>query len=345
MFEANDAAGNKIFVRGETIDQLRTRGPFSCIFCNGEMRLKQGRRRPFFAHVSKCKGESALHKAWKEKIRHSLEQRGLEVVLEAKGEARRYDLFVAGASLAVEIQCSKMDSAEWLRRRAFDQAAGVTTRWIGFKEGRGDILRLDGWMKTAFFHDGFIDLVDEERLYRFTRPVPFSSRAAVCKRHALSLDDFLGYRTSQQGVPRRWPEIVARYRLRPFYSSLPMNVLRTPLYKKGVAPSLLPSICFLPLPSLVLLPFHPFELQIALFLHLQNRPFEKEVIASFLTRLLKSVKKETDSSSISRISSEWAELASFVGTSAFRRPHPTIEEARRSDWIMAGLLQGNVERE
>ncbi|WP_232818584.1 competence protein CoiA family protein [Exiguobacterium flavidum] len=332
-------------MRGETIDQLRQRGPFSCIFCKGEMRLKQGRRRPFFAHVSKCGGESALHKAWKDRIRITLEQRGLEVVPEAKGEARRYDLLITDASLAVEIQCSKMDSAEWLRRRALDQAAGVTTRWIGFKEGRGDIVRLDGWMKTAFFHDGFIDLVDEERLYRFTGSIPFSSRAAICQRHSLSLNDFLVYRMLPHGMPRRWSEIVARYRLRPFYSSLPMNVLRTPLYKKGIAPSLLPSICFLPLPALVLLPFHPFELQIALYLQLGDRPFEKERIASFLTRLLKSVKKETDSSSIDRIASEWAELVSIVGTRFFGPPHPSIEAARRSDWIMAGLLQGNVERE
>jgi len=345
LFEANDATGKKIFVRGETIDQLRPRGPFSCIFCKGEMRLKQGRRRPFFAHISKCRGETELHKSWKDKVQLALEQRGLTIVQEARGKARRYDLLVSDASFAVEIQCSKMDSTEWSRRRVLDQEAGVTTRWIGFREGRGDVLRLDGWMKAALFHDGFIDLVDEERLYRFTRPLPFSSRAALCIRHSLSLDDFLVQRPLPQGTLHRWPEIVARYRLRPFYSSLPMKFLRTPLYKNGVAPSLLPSICFLPLPSLVLLPFHPFELQIALFLHLKDRPFENERISSFLTELLKSVKKETDSNSIDRIASEWAELASIVGTGVFRRPHQTIEAARRSDWIMAGLLQGSVERE
>ncbi len=66
MFEAIDTSGKRIMIHRFPIHELKAMS-LRCPYCLKPLRVRQGRR-PHFAHISACSGESNVHMSWKKRI-------------------------------------------------------------------------------------------------------------------------------------------------------------------------------------------------------------------------------------------------------------------------------------
>jgi competence protein CoiA len=311
MFEAIDGSGKRILIHRFSVHELKAMS-LRCPYCLKPLRVRQGRR-PHFAHISACSGESSLHVSWKRRIADSLMNAGVRVETEWTIGQRRFDLWIPEKEIGIEIQRSPMSADEWIRRARLDAKQGQTVRWIGFHPSHGVTFRLQGWMRQAFLENEYLDLIVDNQIRRFRHPLPFAKHYVYCTVQSLSLSDFLS--TELPSFPRkfsmaRWQGIVLRYRHRPFYPSLPPRMLKLPLYEAGFHLLNLPSSVFLPISHLLSYPVHPFEFQMAVFLrlkgvysstaleqavfHLLHRldiPFERPIIDLLITEWLERIEE------------------------------------------------------
>ncbi|AFS71001.1 competence protein CoiA family protein [Exiguobacterium antarcticum] len=347
MFEAIDEQGNRINSQLETMDTLVTKKLF-CPYCRTRLRVRQGNKRLHFVHLTACTGESSEHAAWKKRLASYFEQLDFDVELEAIRGRRRFDLLLQPGAIGIEIQRSKMTGDEWIRRLMLDSDNGYEVRWIGFREKEGPFLKLDGWMKEAFAVHGYMDVIEKGRIVRYTNPLPFSRRVVLCQQVPLTCQQFLTPHVPPRKFPERlWSTLIKNYRMRPFFSSFPRSFLHLPMYRAHLCVSTLPSYCFLPLSSLTSLQVHPFELQIAAYVHL-NGHYSTERLTLFLENCFHVCRIRSDKNRLKRLVQEW--------TVSLRYIHLCLPEAledRPSDLAvrlaedqkLAGALRLFVERE
>lgn len=126
MFEAIDASGKRIMIHRFPIHELKAMS-LRCPYCLKPLRVRQGRR-PHFAHISACSGESSLHMSWKKRIADSLINAGIQVEIEWVTGERRFDLWIPEQKLGIEIQRSPMSAEEWIRRALLDAKQEQTVR-------------------------------------------------------------------------------------------------------------------------------------------------------------------------------------------------------------------------
>jgi len=307
MFEAIDSSGKRIMIHRFPIHELKAMS-LRCPYCLKPLRVRQGRR-PHFAHISACSGESSLHMSWKKRIADSLIDAGIQVEFEWVTGKRRFDLWIPEQKLGIEIQRSPMSAEEWIRRARLDAKQEQTVRWIGFHPSHGVTLQLQGWMRQAFIQHDYLDLIVENQIRRFRHPVPFAKHHVYCTVQSLSLSDFLS--TEPSSFPRkfsiaRWQGIVHRYRRRPFYPSLPPRILKIPLYQSGFHLQNLPSFVFLPITRLLFLPVHPFEFQIVVFLELKGR-YTSIGLEHAINQLLHQLNLSIERNLIDALVREWME--------------------------------------
>jgi len=307
MFEAIDDSGKRIMIHRFSIHDLKAMS-LRCPYCLKPLRVRQGRR-PHFAHISACSGESGLHISWKQRIADSLMTAGIQVETEWTTGQRRFDLWLPEKQLGIEIQRSPMSADEWMRRAKLDAKQEQTVRWIGFHPSQGVTIRLQGWMRQAFLQNDYLDLIVENQIRRFRHPIPFAKHHVYCTVQSLSLSDFLS--TELPSFPRkfsmaRWQGIVHRYRQRPFHTSLPPRILRLPLYQAGFHLQNLPYVVFLPITHLLSIPVHPFEFQIAVFLRLEGR-YTSVHLEHAIHHLLQQLNLSIEKSPIDALIIEWME--------------------------------------
>lgn len=347
MFEAMDEQGNRINSQLETFQSL-TNKLLYCPYCQKQLRVRQGKKRLHFVHVTACTGESSEHQFWKTRLAAYFETLRFKVEIEAVRGRRRFDLFISPGEIGVEIQRSKMSAEEWQRRSLIDQQAGYEVRWIGFHESGGQLLKLDGWMKAAFMKNGYIDLIERGRIVRYEHPLPFAQRLVFCQRVPLSAKQFLFPRpVPQQFLERPWTTLIKNYRLRPFFSSLPSRYVRSPLYYSNLQVSILPSWCFLPLSPLLCLSVHPFEIQVAVYLRLQGTYLAGQLLA-FLTECLTRSKVSYELSDLHLLIDEWTAMIGFLQNhlpELFQTKTVDLSTRLEEDQKLAGALRLFVERE
>ncbi|WP_026832478.1 competence protein CoiA family protein [Exiguobacterium undae] len=347
MFEAIDEHGNRINSQLETAHSLAQKILY-CPYCRTRLRVRQGKRRLHFVHLTSCTGESTDHVFWKTYLAAYFRKLHFEVELEAVRGKRRFDLLLQPGAIGIEIQRSKMSADEWKRRALLDQQSGYEVRWIGFRDTEGPIFQMDAWMKQAFSEDGYVDVVEKGRIVRYTYPLPFARRVAFCQRVPLTVDDFL----SPCPIPRKFPErqwatLVKNYRLRPFFSSLPSHYLRHPLYQSRLHVSTVPSWCYLPLSSLISIPIHPFELQLAAFLRLKD-DYSEQRLTTFLTSCLTECHIAYEWSCLHELIREWQVMIDFIKRTLpelFKQDSLDLAGRLQEDQKLAGALRLFVERE
>lgn len=347
MFEAMDEQGNRINSQLETLQSLAGKILF-CPYCQTRLRIRQGKKRLHFVHVTACTGESSEHQFWKTRLAAHFENLRFKVEIEAVRGRRRFDLLIWPGEIGIEIQRSKMSAEEWRRRWSIDQQGGYQVRWIGFHESSGQFLKLDGWMKPAFMKNGYIDLIEQERIIRYMHPLPFAQRFVICQRVSLSVEQFLFPRpVPRQFLERPWTTLIKHYRLRPFFSSLPHRYVRFPLYHSNLYVSTLPSWCFLPLSALLSVPVHPFEIQIAVYLRLKGN-YSVPNLLSFLTECLTQMKIRFELADLYALIEEWMAIINFLQyhlSELFQNRPADLSARLEEDQRLAGALRLFVERE
>ncbi|WP_214768663.1 competence protein CoiA family protein [Exiguobacterium sp. s133] len=345
MFEAVDETGRRINIHLVQVEQLKQMTLY-CPYCLNRLRVRQGRKRTHFVHVSACTGESSAHQGWKTTLAEYFRSLGYDVALEQVQGQRRFDLWIPALRIAVEIQRSKMTALEWNRRRTIDQQKAYAVRWIGFHPTGGCIIKLDGWMKQALLTDGYLDLIEQGKINRYGFAVPFTKHLVICQRLETSFTQFI--RPTPQAFPRKfsvkkWNQLVRKYRLRPFFSTMPNHLLKNPLYQAGLHVLDLPAHCFLPIETLLAFPLHPFELQITLYLSLQGN-YSKIRLEHALVSCLDACRVSHEPNLLRRVVEEWMNLLA-VARICQQSSIATTVNRFKEDAVLAGAIQLFVEKE
>lgn len=345
MFEAIDESGRRINSQLMQVERLKQMKLF-CPYCLNRLRVRQGRKRIHFVHLARCTGESSAHQGWKSHLAHYFGRLGYIAELEKVHGRRRFDIWLPERLLGIEIQRSKMTHEEWERRYRLDCQMMFEVRWIGFHPTSGHIIKLDGWMKQALLTNGYIDLIENGNINRYGYAIPFTKHLVICQRLHMSLTQFLT--PTPEAFPRKfsltsWIQIVRKYRIRPFFSSMPNHLLKHPLYEAGMPVSSLPACCFLPLTTLLVFRVHPFELQISIYLALGGI-YTEDRLTNALTTCLNACHVTYTSEVIQRVVGEWSSLIDIAQTlnQENRLNHQNRFE---EDVRLAGAVQLFVEKE
>ncbi|WP_214846655.1 competence protein CoiA family protein [Exiguobacterium sp. s193] len=345
MFEAIDKSGRRInsqLIQAERLKQME----LFCPYCLNRLRVRQGRKRIHFVHLARCTGESSAHLGWKSHLVRYFGRVGYLAELEKVHGQRRFDIWLPERRLGIEIQRSKMTREEWERRYRLDRQMMFEVRWIGFHPTSGRIIKLDGWMKQALQTNGYLDLIENGNINRYGYAIPFTKHLVICQRLDMSLAQFLT--PTPEAFPRKFPltswiQMVRKYRMRPFFSSMPNHLLKQPLYEAGMHVLSLPALCFLPLTTLLAFRVHPFELQISIYLALRGTYTENRLTHALMT-CLDTCRILYTSDVLQRVVGEWScliDIAQRLNQENQLNHHNRFEE----DVRLAGAVQLFVEKE
>ncbi|GEN52886.1 competence protein CoiA [Halobacillus faecis] len=287
--------------------ELVRKTPYVCPVCHELLQIRSGRRTiPHFSHFPKSNcavikgGETVEHDRGKWRLFTWLKNQGYEVHLEQYlPEIRqRPDIYllVNGKKIAIEYQCASVTNQEINKRTLSYRDAGIFPLWIlGTKHlhsSNSYHLSLSDFTRSFFYY-----LNDDYYLYFF-----HASKGQIC---VLSNVKSAGGRrvfakTFSSAITNlRFPQLftpgsydygdepflreVERlwYKNRTVYQSQVSSEerqYRQYLYLRGYHFSLIPSICYLPVPGQVQTVMRPYVWQTRLFLdHFFHLPIESSV--------------------------------------------------------------------
>lgn len=230
---------------------------------------------PHFAHYrrSTCvhnEGEGGYHENGKIQLYQWLKKQGYDTTLEeyVPSIQQRPDVLVRSKThtLAFEYQCASLSLTEWQRRTTGFKRAGIIPIWIRGATSLGKRKRMTQALSSldqAFFYQLprspsitlYAYCSDTERFILHQHPYPLSSTRALTtvsshKLHSLSLSTLLTF-TRPLHVESYFHSIVlSRKKWRSMRPNQNPNSKENQwfqwLYLKGYHPSLLPSICCIP---------------------------------------------------------------------------------------------------
>lgn len=268
--------GDVVDTRSLNRAQLEAFAPFSCPACHEPVLLKKGmKRRLHFAHRHACgRGESTGHQRDKWDIRQWLQTRGFHVDQEVMLDGRRADLIASNgeSALVIEIQASPLDVETYHERTAHYEALGLTVVWLPSGMRPDPRPRFTPWMRAelARCHALFIPM--NGSLYRF---VGFPISLRYGQGRWVKVDDLTvsPFEAFYRFDAHAWCQLVRRRRMTPPYPTKDYRrLVLNRLYPLGVLPSLLPTMCYLPMPVLWGMHIHPFDFQVVLYLNRRMHP-------------------------------------------------------------------------
>lgn len=333
---AIDQTGEYVDAHTLSRRQIEPSAPFSCPQCGERVILKRGiKRRLHFSHIQTCgSGESTGHQTDKWGVRQWLQAGGYDVEQEVDFNGRRADLIAtkAGASFVVEIQSSPLAVESYIERTRHYAINGLDVIW--FASG----LRLEAmpsfspWMRYELARRHTLIVPFKNTLYRFVGcPISLRRGQGVwvpAKNVAASpFEPF--YRFDAH----RWIQLVRRKRMTPPYPTLVFRrLILNRLYPLGILPSLLPTVCYLPLPSLWGVHIHPFDFQTVLYLNRREAPGDS--LAFSIEKTCRQFDATPTSDFVSSFQLQWRQLLNVFGLSEtvidWQVP-VTLEEALRDD--------------
>lgn len=309
---------------------------FTCPQCGERVILKRGmKRRLHFSHVQTCgSGESARHQSDKWGIRQWLQMGGYDVEQEVVIDGRRADLVATrtGESFIVEVQASPLSVESYIERTRHYETNGQDVIWVASGLKLEPMPSFSPWMRLEFARRHTLIVPSMNTLYRFVG-CPISLRRAVgtwvpaTSLAASSFEPF--YRFDAH----RWTQLVRRKRMTPPYPTpLFRRLILNRLYPLGILPSLLPTVCYLPLPCLWGVHVHPFEFQAVLYLNRREAP--RDALAFSIEKTCRQFGTTPTSDFISAFQLQWRQLLNVFNLSEIVsdwRVPATLEEALRDD--------------
>ncbi|MFL9650616.1 competence protein CoiA [Exiguobacterium chiriqhucha] len=250
--------------------------PFSCPECGERVIVRQGvKRRLHFAHVNPCGcGESTGHHEDKWRVRQWLQGQGYEVEQEVVIGARRADLVAVrdDTRLVVEIQASTLSIESYVDRTRHYRDNGLDVVWLASGLQPGGVTTFKPWMRAELARRHSLVVPTGQALYRFVG-FPISIRAGVGQWQVATSFDVSPFAAYYGFDAHRWTQVIRRRRMTPPYPTPQYRrLILNRLYPLGMLPSLLPSYCYLPLPSLWGGHVHPFMFQTVLYLNRRDCP-------------------------------------------------------------------------
>lgn len=271
MFSALDTQGTLFSLYRRTtreVAHLKHIKAFYCPECKERVRLRlSDKYAPHFAHLpgNACdrKGETLQHHSGKVLLYEWLRNQNLNPVLEYYIPAinQRPDVYVEwkNRKFAVEFQCSVIPAEKIEQRTVTYREAGIIPIWILADEKvTGDSRRISS---SAFLRSFLYVFNLQPVFYTFSPPTKtfsiiyvrqaLSSAKWLIRKQSRSLEylsftDLFRIRTADKSL-RHWLQTVYYYRTTPAPRNFGKeNEFRQFLYSKNLSPSLLPSVCFLP---------------------------------------------------------------------------------------------------
>lgn len=234
MFTAVSPEGKLIHVTSLCQDKvqlqkLKKQSGFLCPYCGKQMHIKGGteKMKLHFSHkinlsCTSFTGESKEHLEAKELLHFWLHDRGYRPRMEyllPQAEHQRADIFfiLNGRKTAIEIQRSQIEEAEFLKRNAAYEKAGITVIWIGLTSYQSEALSknlsiLDTlrFRNIPFQHSFSLDLNTGEVLmeYGFTQLQQSKSIHAVLSLSLSASPEKIFFPAKQPRLPSKYFQLL-----------------------------------------------------------------------------------------------------------------------------------------
>ncbi|OGX78104.1 competence CoiA family protein [Exiguobacterium sp. SH31] len=333
---AIDQTGEYVDAHTLSRRQIEPAAPFSCPQCGERVIVKRGaKRRLHFSHVQTCgSGESAGHRTDKWGVRQWLQAGGYDVEQEVDLNGRRADLVAtkAGSSFVVEIQASPLAIDSYVERTRHYERNGLAVIWIASGLRLEPVPSFSPWMRYEIARRRTLIVPVKNALYRFVG-CPISLRRAQGAWVPATSFDVSPFEPFYRFDAHRWIQLVRRKRMTPPYPTpLYRRLILNRLYPLGMLPSLLPTVCYLPLPALWGVHVHPFEFQTVLYLNRWEAP--KDSLAFSIEKTCRQFNATPTSDFVSSFQLQWRQLLNVFGLSEnvidWQVP-VTLEAALRDD--------------
>ncbi|UTT41959.1 competence protein CoiA [Exiguobacterium aurantiacum] len=250
--------------------------PFVCPECGERVIVKQGvKRRLHFAHVHPCgRGESTGHHEDKWGVRQWLQAQRYTVEQEVILGSRRADLIATRHEerIVVEIQASSLSIESYVERTRHYRDNGLDVVWLASGMQPGGVATFKPWMRAELARRHTVIVPTGQALYRFVG-FPVSVRRGIGHWRPVTSFDVSPFESFYHFDTHRWTQHVRQRRMTPPYPTPQYRrLILNRLYPIGMLPALMPSHCYLPLPSLWGVHIHPFTFQMVLYLNRRERP-------------------------------------------------------------------------
>ncbi|MFD1017868.1 competence protein CoiA [Thalassobacillus hwangdonensis] len=264
----------------EEIRQLKQNENYYCPVCKEKVLVRAGKKViPHFSHFAKTNclanangGEGAYHESGKLQLYHWLCRLGFHVKLEPYIEqiSQRPDLLFEfhGKIMALEYQCATIPLEEMEKRTSAFKSIGIYPFWIlggnHFNRMSTNTIRLNTFQQSfihSFPHDlrMFFFCADSGHFLVCKNMIPKGKKSFFTSIHSSKLPNltfpqlFGPIPLNRRTFYTHWANYVKKVRTTPVRHPTKAELAwRNELYRKGMHPSLLPSICYLPTPHQIL---------------------------------------------------------------------------------------------
>lgn len=333
---AIDQSGGYVDAHALSRRQIESAASFCCPQCGNRVILKRGvKRRLHFSHVQTCgRGESAGHQTDKWGVRQWLQTAGYDVEQEVSIGGRRADLVAtkSGRSVIVEVQASPLAIDSYEERTKHYEGNGFDVIWIASGLRLEPMSSFSPWMRYEIARRHTLIVPAKNTLYRFVG-CPISLRKAQGTWVPANNFNASPFEPFYRFDAHRWSQLVRQKRMTlPYPTPLFRRLILNRLYPLGILPSLLPTVCYLPLPSLWGIHIHPFDFQVVLYLNRREVP--EESLAYSIEKTCRQFDATATSDFVSSFQLQWRQLLNVFGLSEnvinWRVP-VTLEQALRDD--------------